>query len=65
MTWDLITSLALIFSIVIMWVQRKTIMELERDVWELEKTYKELTGKPYRYLHRMFNLTNELERKNN
>lgn len=56
MTWDIVTALALIFSIFLMWIQRKAISELERDIWEVEQTYKELTGKPYQYKHRQFKL---------
>lgn len=54
MTWDIITTLALTFSIFTVWIQRKTILELERDVWEIETSYKNETGKPYQYKHRMF-----------
>ncbi len=54
MTWDIITSLALLFSIFIVWIQRKTIFELERDVWEIETAYKNETGKVYHYKHRTF-----------
>ena len=56
MTWDIITSLALLFSIFIVWIQRKTIFELERDVWEIETAYKNETGKVYHYKHRTFGL---------
>ena len=56
MTWDIITSLALIFSITITWFQRKTIFELERDVWEIEQAYKQEVGKPYQYKRRTFQL---------
>ena len=56
MTWDIITSLALIFSIFMMWIQRKTIFELERDMWEIETAYKNEIGKPYQYKHRTFQL---------
>ena len=56
MTWDIITSLALIFSITITWFQRKTIFELERDVWEIEQAYKQEVGKQYQYKHRQFQL---------
>lgn len=56
MTWDIMTSLALIASITAMWVQRKTILQLERDIWEVEKSYKEVTGKPYQYIGRQFHL---------
>lgn len=55
MNWDIITTLALISSIILIWFQRKTILELERDVWEIETAYKNETGKPYQYKHRMFN----------
>lgn len=56
MTWDVITSLALIFSIFMMWIQRKTIFELERDMWEIETAYKNETGNQYHYKHRNFEL---------
>ena len=56
MTWDIITSLALIFSIFMMWIQRKTIFELEHQNWEIEKAYKEDTGKVYHYKQRQFQL---------
>lgn len=56
MAWDIMTSLALISSIIIMWFQRKTIFQLENDVWEIEKSYKSVTGKPYQYKHRQFQL---------
>lgn len=55
MNWDIITTLALISSIILIWFQRKTIFELERDVWEIESAYKKETGKPYQYKHRLFN----------
>lgn len=54
MNLDVITTFALIFSIFIVWIQRKSIMELERDVWEIEHAYKAKTGKPYQYKHRLF-----------
>jgi len=54
MTWDIVTTLALIFSIIVTWFQRKAIFELERDVWEIETAYKNETGKTYQYKHRMF-----------
>lgn len=56
MTWDIIVTLSFMFSIFTIWIQRKTIFQLELDIWELEKTYKELTGKPYQYLHRQLQL---------
>lgn len=55
MNWDIITTLALISSIILIWFQRKTIFELERDVREIEAAYKKETGKPYQYKHRLFN----------
>lgn len=55
MNWDIITTLALISSIILIWFQRKTIFELERDVWEIESAYKKETGKTYQYKHRLFN----------
>lgn len=54
MNWDIITTLGLISSIILIWFQRKTIFELERDVWEIETAYKDVTGKPYQYKHRLF-----------
>lgn len=56
MTWDLFTSISLIFSIVLIWFQRRTIFELERDIWELEKAYKLETNKVYHYKHRQFQI---------
>ena len=56
MTWDIITSLALFFSIFIVWIQRKTIFELERDAWEIEQAYKNEVGRPYQYKRRTFQL---------
>lgn len=56
MTWDIITTLALIFSIFLTWIQRKTIFELERDIWEIETAYKNQMGKPYHYKRRNFEL---------
>lgn len=56
MTWDIVTSLALIFSIFIVWIQRKSIFELERDIWEIEQAYKKEVGKAYQYKHRTFQL---------
>lgn len=56
MTWDIVTSLALIFSIFIVWIQRKTIFDLERDVWEIETAYKNETGKVYHYKRRTFEM---------
>lgn len=49
---DVIQIFGLIGCIIIMWFQRKTIFQLEQDNWELEKTYKEMTGKDYEYLYR-------------
>lgn len=51
---DLLTIFALIFGAVIIWAQRKTIFELQRDVFEIESAYKEETGRVYRYKHRIF-----------
>lgn len=48
MPHELISALALVFSIFIMWVQRKSIIELESEIWELEKAYKTETGKPFK-----------------
>lgn len=56
MAFDIMTTLALISSIIIIWFQRKSIMELERDTWEIESAYKNETGKPYQYKHRQFEL---------
>lgn len=63
MNWDIITSLALIFSIFIVWIQRKTIFDLERDVWEVEQAYKNKVGKPYQYKRRTFQLWGNNEGK--
>lgn len=59
MNWDIITTLALISSTILIWFQRKTIIELERDVWEIEIAYKEKIGKPYRYKHRTFGVNDD------
>lgn len=56
MAFDIITTLALIFSIFVVWIQRKAIFELERDVWEIETAYKNETGEFYHYKHRTFEL---------
>ena len=56
MVSDIITTLALMFSIFIIWFQRRTIFELEKDIWELEKAYKLETNKVYHYKHRQFQL---------
>ena len=56
MTWDVITTLALLLSISIVWIQRKTIYELEREIWEIETSYKNETGKVYHYKRRTFEL---------
>lgn len=56
MTWDIVTTIALIFSIFMSWIQRKTIFDLERDMWEIETAYKNETGKQYNYKHRTFQL---------
>lgn len=52
--WDGIIALSFLFSVIVVWFQRKTIFELERDVWEIEKAYKEKTGIQYQYKHRLF-----------
>ena len=52
--WELIISMSFFLSVVIIWIQRKSIFELDRDVWEIEKAYKEKTGVPYQYRHRFF-----------
>lgn len=59
MQWDIITTLALISSVILIWVQRKAILELERDVWEIEMAYKKEVGKPYQYKHRLFQIHKE------
>jgi hypothetical protein len=58
MVFDVITSLALISSIIIIWVQRKTIMNLEQEIWQLEQDYKRDTGKVYQWKGRVFDLWN-------
>ena len=59
MIWDVIVSLSFIFSIFIIWIQRKTIFELERDAWEIEQAYKNDTGRPYQYKRRTFEIWKE------
>ena len=54
MTFDIITTLALISSIIIIWVQRKAILSLEQEVWEIEQDYKNDTGKVYQRKGRIF-----------
>lgn len=54
MGMDLFTIFVLAFGMTIIWLQRKTIFELQRDVFELEDAYKKETGKVYRYKHRVF-----------
>lgn len=58
MVFDVITSLSLISSIIIIWVQRKTIMNLEQEIWQLEQDYKRDTGKVYQWKGRVFDLWN-------
>lgn len=53
---DIIQIFGLLGCIIIMWFQRKTIFELEKDIWELEKAYKKETNKVYHYKHRQFQL---------
>jgi len=47
MNWDIVTLPTIIIFMVILWFQRKTILELEQEVWDLEQTYKQDTGKVY------------------
>lgn len=42
-------SLCVFILLILTWVQRKTIHELERDIWEIETAYKRDTGKIYRW----------------
>ena len=63
MTWDIITTLSLISSIFVMWFQRKSILELEHDIWEVEQAYKNEVGKPYQYKRRTFELWGNNESK--
>lgn len=56
MTWDIITTFVLLISIFIVWIQRKAISELERELWEIETAYKNETGKVYQYKRRTFEL---------
>lgn len=58
MSFQIIISLLLLTSMIIIWNQRKAITELERDMWRLEHDYKRETGKVYHYKHkssRVFN----------
>jgi hypothetical protein len=61
MTFDIITTLALISSIILIWFQRKSIMSLEQEVWQLEQDYKNDTGKVYRRKGRIFESWNLTE----
>ena len=56
MITDVIQIFGLFGCIIIMWFQRKTIFELQKDIWELEKAYKAETNKVYHYKHRQFQL---------
>lgn len=49
MVWDLIQIFFSTFSIFIIWVQRKTIFQLQNELWELERAYRNEVGKFYRY----------------
>lgn len=51
MNIEIITTLGLVSSIIVMWSQRKSILQLERDIWDLEQSYKKETGKVYRRKH--------------
>lgn len=51
---NILTIFFLLFGMVIIWFQRKTIFELQRDVFEIEAAYKKETGNVYRYKHRLF-----------
>lgn len=42
-------SLCIFVLLILTWVQRKTIHELEHDIWEIETAYKRDTGKIYRW----------------
>lgn len=46
---SLTISLTILILLILTWIQRKTINELERDVWEIETAYKRDTGKIYRW----------------
>jgi hypothetical protein len=61
MIFDVITSLALISSIILIWFQRKSIISLEQEVWQLEQDYKNDTGKVYRRKDRIFESWNLTE----
>lgn len=61
MIFDVITSLALISSIILIWFQRKAIMSLEQEVWQLEQDYKNDTGKVYQRKGRIFESWNLTE----
>lgn len=61
MIFDVITSLALISSIILIWFQRKSILSLEQEVWQLEQDYKNDTGKVYQRKGRIFHSWNLTE----
>ena len=42
-------SLSILVLLILTWVQRKTIHELEHDIWEIETAYKRDTGNLYRW----------------
>jgi hypothetical protein len=46
---SLTISLTILILLILTWIQRKTINELERDIWEIETAYKRDTGKIYRW----------------
>lgn len=56
MNWETMILPSVVIFILIMWFQRKTILELENEVWELEQAYKKETGKHYISKSRLNNI---------
>lgn len=51
---DIIGILGLLGSIILIYFQRKSIFELEKNLWEIEKAYRKDVGRPYLYKNRFF-----------
>ena len=49
MSVPLTILLAVLILLILTWIQRKTISQLEHDIWEIEIAYKRDTGKIYRW----------------
>ena len=63
MIFDILTSLALTSSILIIWFQRRSIGNLEQQNWEIENAYKRELGKVYIYEKRTFELWGNREKR--